>query len=207
MNEHELTDIASVLCPEQRQLAQSSRCRGKEGRRPVEAAEAGEEHPTRQRDEHEKRDQREDRLPPMHHGTRDLRGEGASGHDPNDGSGGIAGGIRQLPLKSGHGDDGSGRQRPKRPRQRKPSHLKTAPPAQPETKPRRARTARRRQVYLSSLAPAPRTGPLHAVECRPQPCPASIGKRDRNWRSFRSFRPSVPGQDRSASTARSFRGS
>ena len=115
--------MPAVLRPEQRQLAQSSRRRGKEGCRPVEAAEAGEEHPARQRDEHEERDQREDRLPPMHHGTRDLRGEGASGHDPDDGSGGIAGGIRQLPLKSGHGDDGSGRQRPERPRQREAQPL------------------------------------------------------------------------------------
>ena len=115
--------MPAILRPEQRQLAQSSRCRGKEGRRLVEAAEAGEERPTGQRDEHEERDQREDRLPPMHHGARDLRGEGASGHDPDDGSGGIAGGIRQLPVKSGHGDDGSGRQRPERPRQREAQSL------------------------------------------------------------------------------------
>jgi hypothetical protein len=118
MNENELADIASIMRPEQRQLAQSSRCRGKEGRCLVEAAEAGEEGPTGERDEDEERDQRKDRLPPMHHGVGDLGGEGASGHDPDDGSGGIAGSTRQLPVKSSHGDDGSGCQRPKCPRQR-----------------------------------------------------------------------------------------
>ena len=128
MDEHELADIAAVLRPEQRQLAQSARRGGKEGRCLVKAAEAREEGPTGQRDEDEERDQREDRLPPMHHGARHLGGEGASGHDPDDGSGGIAGGTRQFPVKSSHGDDGSGCQRPKCPRQREAQSPEQASP-------------------------------------------------------------------------------
>jgi hypothetical protein len=61
MYENELADIAPVLRSKQRQLAQSSRGRGEEGRRLVEAAEAGEERPASQGDEDKERDERDNR--------------------------------------------------------------------------------------------------------------------------------------------------
>ena len=210
MNEHELADIAAVLRPEQRQLAQSARRRGKEGRCLVEAAEAGEEGPAGERDEDEERDQRKDRLPPMHHGAGDLRGEGASGHDPDDGSGGIAGGIRQFPVKSSHGDDGSGCQRPERPRQREAQPLEHG--LRPRS-PRQNREGPGPRVMLPSLLnipgrPAPRPARFDAVESIRKPLPrlhseSGTGTGDCPAHSDQACRVRID----AAPTSRSFRGS